>query len=71
MGDDFSSFEPAFPDNWKMPPGYEVTGITDPSGTFYHWFYSGPDGEWRFGPNCRNKTLARRGAFADYRGAAQ
>ena len=70
MGDAFAWFEPAFPTSWKMPPGYSVDGITDSDGTFFHWSRVDQTGDYvAFGPNCKTKTEARRGAIADWRGA--
>lgn len=68
MGDSFAVFEPDFPETWRFPPGYFVEGIVDEQGVFFYWFrISDNPGEGTFGPNCKTKTEARRGALADHK----
>ena len=71
MGDAFIWFQPSFPEHWKFPPDYSVEGICDEAGTFFHWSRVDATGDYvAFGPNCKTKSEARRGAWADYRGPA-
>jgi hypothetical protein len=74
MGDQFSSFEPLFPDHWKMPPGYGFEGIFGQgfSGepvTFYYWFILDGERDVVLGPDMKTKTLAWRDAWRHYRRA--